>query len=154
MISNTGLTFNFAIPAVLGIRPLQACLHSLLSARGKQIGNANDRIAISYSSELSEREVFRVRHKLAIYFALIASHVEIRARAVFCTIIYAQHQIQRLAFCTNSCYNIRLHISIFGLCWYLQGCESGCAAPASLSDARANNRRCIFEFYDSDHRTN
>lgn len=77
---------------------------------------------------------------------------EIRARAVFGTTIYAQHQIQRLAFCTNSCYIIRLHISIFGLCWYLQGCGNvAVRPPVSLSDARANNRRGMFEIYNFHH---
>lgn len=47
----------------LGNWTLQAWLPSLLSARGKQIGNMNDRITISYSSELSEREVFRIRRR-------------------------------------------------------------------------------------------
>jgi hypothetical protein len=82
-----------------------------------------------------------VPERAIIYLAHIA--LGIRARAVFDT-LYAQHQIQRLALSTNSCYIMRLHISIFGLCWYLQGCGNvAVRRSVSLSDARANSKRWL-----------
>ena len=121
----------------------------------QQVGNAiePDRNTISKRAFEARGEKYSVPNRAIIYFALSTFPCG-RSEHEQClgTTICAQHQIQHLAFCTNSCYMIRLHISIFGLCWYLQGCGNvAVRRSVSLSGARANNRRWMFEFYNFHH---